>query len=82
MMTTSKPTALSTGPTITSTIASLARDVGVNVRWSYANSVTTVQMNIENLKASQWVALGLSLDDKMVEYFEVFQHHIHFLPTI
>ena len=72
MITSSMPTVLSTHPAITSTIASLAHDVGVHIRWSYKNSVTMVQMNIENLKASQWVALGLSLDDKMVVYLDVF----------
>ena len=41
-------------------------DVELNVDWTYAAGVTTVKMIISNLKISQWLALGFSLDDQMV----------------
>lgn len=41
-------------------------DVGVNISWTYANGVTTIKMLIKNLRASQWLAMGLSLDEFMV----------------
>jgi hypothetical protein len=41
-------------------------NVGVNITWTYTNGVTAVIMGITNLKTSQWLALGLSLDQSMV----------------
>ncbi|CAF1013631.1 unnamed protein product [Rotaria sp. Silwood1] len=39
----------------------------VRINWTYENGVTSVKMQINNLKTSQWLALGLSLDNKMGE---------------
>ncbi|CAF1163143.1 unnamed protein product [Rotaria sp. Silwood1] len=58
----------STGSSLTTTTtASPTNDVGVNVSWTYANGITTVKMVINNLKISQWFAMGISLDDFMGE---------------
>ncbi|CAF1067872.1 unnamed protein product [Adineta steineri] len=49
----------------TTTTASPATDIRVNVSWTYTNGVTDVRMIITNLKISQWLAIGLSTDDSM-----------------
>jgi hypothetical protein len=41
-------------------------DIGVNISWTYNNGITAVKMRVNNLKTSQWFALGLSLDQNMV----------------
>ncbi|CAF3082951.1 unnamed protein product [Rotaria sp. Silwood2] len=51
----------------TATTASTINDIGVNINWAYASGITTVKMIINNLKISQWLAIGLSLDDFMGE---------------
>ncbi|CAF3874465.1 unnamed protein product [Rotaria sp. Silwood2] len=56
-----------TSPSNTSPITSPSDDAGVIISWTYDNGVTVVKMEINNLKTSQWLALGLSLDDKMGE---------------
>jgi hypothetical protein len=48
------------------TTTTTTTDVIVNITWTYANGITAVKMKINNLKTSQWLALGLSLDDEMV----------------
>jgi len=50
----------------TTTTPSPTSDVGGNISWTYANGVTAVKMQINNLKVSQWSAIGLSLDQTMV----------------
>ncbi|CAF4085300.1 unnamed protein product [Adineta steineri] len=47
------------------TTVSPATDIRVNVSWTYTNGVTDVKMIINNLKTSQWLAIGLSTDDSM-----------------
>ncbi|CAF1221499.1 unnamed protein product [Adineta steineri] len=54
-------------PTTTTPIVSQTSDVGVNINWTYTNGLTSVKMQINNLKTSQWLALGLSLDQQMGE---------------
>ncbi|CAF4463078.1 unnamed protein product [Rotaria socialis] len=49
----------------TTTAAPHANNIRVNITWSYADSITTVKMVIDNLKISQWLAMGLSLDESM-----------------
>jgi len=51
---------------MTSTTTPQINDIGVNISWTYSDGITNVKMIINNLKISQWCAIGLSLDDKMV----------------
>ncbi|CAF2081953.1 unnamed protein product [Rotaria magnacalcarata] len=53
--------------TTTTTTTTQSNNVAVNITWAYANGNTNVKMKINDLKASEWFALGLSLDDKMGE---------------
>ncbi|CAF3499833.1 unnamed protein product [Rotaria socialis] len=53
--------------TTTTTTTTQSNNVGMNIIWTYANGNTNVKMKINDLKASEWFALGLSLDDKMGE---------------
>ncbi|CAF3697979.1 unnamed protein product [Rotaria sordida] len=52
-------------PLITTTTVPQTNDVGVDINWTYASGITSVKMKINNLRTSQWLALGLSLDDFM-----------------
>ena len=52
---------------IATTTAQPSDDVSVAVSWTYTSGVTSVKMQITNLKASQWCAFGLSLDQDMVK---------------
>ncbi|CAF1364790.1 unnamed protein product [Rotaria sordida] len=56
-----------TTTTTTTSITSTSNDTGVVISWTYANGITAVKMQINNLKTSQWLALGLSLDSEMGE---------------
>jgi hypothetical protein len=56
----------------TTTIIPQTSNVGVNISWTYSNGTTAVQMQITNLQTSQWLAMGLSLDEEMVENFNLF----------
>ncbi|CAF4980015.1 unnamed protein product, partial [Rotaria socialis] len=38
----------------------------LTLNWAYANGTTTVAILTNNLLRSQWVAIGLSLDSRMV----------------
>ena len=51
---------------MTATTPLYANNVEVDIEWTYINGITTVKMRINNLKISQWAAMGLSLDDSMV----------------
>jgi len=51
---------------ITTTTAPQTNDIKVNISWTYIDGITNVKMIINNLKVSQWFAIGLSLDDLMV----------------
>jgi hypothetical protein len=62
---------------LSSTIAPQTNDVGVNISWTYTNGITAVKMIVNNLKISQWLAMGLSLDDSMVlNLFYILQNNI------
>ncbi|CAF5040419.1 unnamed protein product [Rotaria sp. Silwood1] len=56
-----------TTPATTTSIGPQSNSSGVIINWTYNNGVTSVKMQINNLKTSQWFALGLSLDDDMGE---------------
>ena len=65
--TSTKPSVVSLTPITTTTTATpQTNDVDVNITWTYLNGVTNVKMTVNNLKISQWIALGLSLDELMV----------------
>jgi hypothetical protein len=38
----------------------------MNISWTYTDGITAIKMEINNLKRSQWLAIGFSLDDSMV----------------
>ncbi|CAF4412486.1 unnamed protein product, partial [Rotaria sp. Silwood2] len=40
-------------------------NVGVIVNWTYSDGITSAQMSVVNVKISQWLAVGLSLDEYM-----------------
>ncbi|CAF5051303.1 unnamed protein product, partial [Rotaria sp. Silwood1] len=56
-----------TTPATTTSIGPQSNRSRVIINWTYNNGVTSVKMQINNLKTSQWFALGLSLDDDMGE---------------
>ncbi|CAF1564432.1 unnamed protein product, partial [Didymodactylos carnosus] len=66
----------STRPSVLNTTALPApTDVSLNISWTYAVGTTRIKMMINNLKAQQWIAMGLSLDGKMGEtHVFLFQH--------
>jgi hypothetical protein len=51
---------------MTSTTAAQTNDISANISWTYIDGITNVKIIINNLKVSQWFAIGLSLDDLMV----------------
>ncbi|CAF3303705.1 unnamed protein product [Rotaria sp. Silwood2] len=57
----------STPSSTKTSITSSSSSAGSIISWTYDNGVTSVKMQINNLKTSQWVALGLSFDSKMGE---------------
>jgi hypothetical protein len=59
-------TTITTTTTTTITTTPQTSDIDVNIAWTYLNGITSVKMIINNLKISQWVSIGLSLDDLMV----------------
>ncbi|UJR28575.1 hypothetical protein I4U23_009808 [Adineta vaga] len=61
------PSMITTPSTGSTTSTPQSSDVAVNITWTYIAGITTVNMRINNLKASQWLAIGLSGDRKMGE---------------
>jgi hypothetical protein len=61
------PTTIVPTTTVPTTTAPPTNMVGVSVNWVYSNGVTNVTMKINNFQTSQWLAMGLSLDQSMVK---------------
>ncbi len=66
-------------PAATTTSTPQTHDVDVNITWTYLNGITNVKMTVNNLKISQWIALGLSLDELMVLNLLILLHRILFV---
>ncbi|CAF1015312.1 unnamed protein product [Rotaria sordida] len=49
----------------TTTINSQVSGAALNLNWSYFGGITTVAIVTNNLGTSQWLGIGLSLDDRM-----------------
>ena len=71
------PTLTSTGASNTTTsdtttnTLSPSDDVSLNVTWTYVSetNVTSIVMTVKNLKTSEWAAIGLGQEQKMVNNF-------------
>lgn len=63
---TSQATTTSVVNTVTTTMNSNV--VGLILNWTYTDTdgITNAQMSVSNLKLSQWLAVGLSVDQYMV----------------
>jgi hypothetical protein len=60
------PAATTTITATTTTPIPQTNDIDLNITWTYLNGITNVKMMVNNLKISQWIAIGLSLDELMV----------------
>ncbi|CAF5073816.1 unnamed protein product, partial [Rotaria sp. Silwood1] len=50
----------------TTAINSQMTGAALNLNWTYLDGITTISMATNNLGTSQWLGIGLSLDDRMV----------------
>ncbi|CAF1256178.1 unnamed protein product [Adineta ricciae] len=60
-------TTVTTTATSTETVTTTKSISSVQISWTYNDGVTIVRMRMNDLKTSQWFALGLSLDQNMGE---------------
>ncbi|CAF4807799.1 unnamed protein product [Rotaria sp. Silwood1] len=51
----------------TTTLYSQVTGTALNLNWTYFGEITTVAIETNNLGTSQWLGIGLSLDDRMGE---------------
>ncbi|CAF4088530.1 unnamed protein product, partial [Rotaria sp. Silwood2] len=49
----------------TTTINSQVTGIALNLSWTYFDGITTISMATNNLGTSQWLGIGLSLDNRM-----------------